>query len=188
MKTRKRIKESGTIEAKAWLVVGRRGGKSRAFPGVRGFLRRAYGPGWALVGDAGYFKDPLTAHGITDALRDAELLARAVAAGREDALAEYQATRDRLVKGLFDITDRIASFEWSLEEAKVDHLVLSKEMNAEVELLKALDGDSLTAPGGADGNDAVSPSAGAQPLPPWPGLAAQLAHQGRQVLNHHDPR
>jgi hypothetical protein len=37
-------------------------------------LRRATGPGWALVGDAGYFKDPLTAHGITDALRDAEFL------------------------------------------------------------------------------------------------------------------
>ena len=34
--------------------------------------RRAGGPGWALVGDAGYFRDPLTAHGITDALRDAE--------------------------------------------------------------------------------------------------------------------
>ena len=36
------------------------------------------GPGWALVGDAGYFKDPITTHGITDALRDAELLADAI--------------------------------------------------------------------------------------------------------------
>ena len=53
-----------------------------AAAGVRGaapgYLRRAYGPGWALVGDAGYFKDPITSHGITDALRDAELLARAI--------------------------------------------------------------------------------------------------------------
>ena len=48
----------------------------RTFPGQRGFLRRAHGPGWALVGDAGSFKDPSTAHGITDALRDAELLVR----------------------------------------------------------------------------------------------------------------
>lgn len=118
--------------------------KLRAFPGTRGFLRRAHGPGWALVGDAGYFKDPLTAHGITDALRDAELLARAVAAGRDDALAEYQATRDGLVKGLFDVTDRIASFEWTLDEARVHHLVLSKEMNAEVELLKGLDGNGVS--------------------------------------------
>jgi len=34
----------------------------RVFAGRRpGFLRRASGPGWALVGDAGYFKDPITA-------------------------------------------------------------------------------------------------------------------------------
>ena len=38
-------------------------------------VRRAGGPGWALVGDAGYHRDPITGHGITDAFRDAELLA-----------------------------------------------------------------------------------------------------------------
>jgi len=48
----------------------------RMFAARPGFLRRAYGPGWALVGDSGYFKDPITSHGLTDALRDAELLAR----------------------------------------------------------------------------------------------------------------
>jgi 2-polyprenyl-6-methoxyphenol hydroxylase-like FAD-dependent oxidoreductase len=106
-------------------------GKLRAFAGVTGFIRRSAGPGWALVGDAGYFKDPLTAHGITDALRDAELLARAVGAGTDEALTEYQATRDRLIDGLFTVTDRIASFAWDLEEAKALHLALSKEMNAE---------------------------------------------------------
>ena len=58
----------------------------RVFAGRKGFLRQAFGPGWALVGDAGYFKDPLTAHGITDALRDAELLANAAAAGTEARL------------------------------------------------------------------------------------------------------
>ena len=57
----------------------------RGFAGRPGFLRQAWGPGWALVGDAGYFKDPITAHGITDALRDAELLARAVARRHRDA-------------------------------------------------------------------------------------------------------
>jgi 2-polyprenyl-6-methoxyphenol hydroxylase-like FAD-dependent oxidoreductase len=121
-------------------------GKLRAFPGVRGFMRQAAGPGWALVGDAAYFKDPLTAHGITDALRDAELLARAVTAGGDEALMAYQTTRDDLVKGLFDVTDRIASFEWDLEEAKAHHLVLSKEMNAEVDLLRTLDDDFVAAP------------------------------------------
>ncbi len=114
-------------------------GKLRAFAGTTGFLRRSSGPGWALVGDAGYFKDPITAHGITDALRDAELLARAVADGGGGALAGYQETRDGLVKGLLDVTDHIASFEWDLDEAKEDHLVLSREMNAEVGLLRTLD-------------------------------------------------
>ncbi len=59
------------------------------FAGRQGFLRQAYGPGWALVGDAGYFKDPLTAHGITDALRDAELLANAAAAGSMAGLCRH---------------------------------------------------------------------------------------------------
>ena len=54
-------------------------GPPRVFPGLTGYLREAAGPGWALVGDAGYFKDPITAHGITDALRDAEILARVIA-------------------------------------------------------------------------------------------------------------
>ena len=56
-------------------------GPPRVFPGLTGYLREAAGPGWALVGDAGYFKDPITAHGITDALRDAEILARVIASG-----------------------------------------------------------------------------------------------------------
>ena len=124
-------------------------GKLRAFAGTTGFLRRACGPGWALVGDAGYFRDPITAHGITDALRDAELLARAAADGSEGALAGYQETRDGLVKGLLDVTDRIASFEWDLDEAKEDHLVLSREMNAEVDLLRTLDQEFVAPPAAA---------------------------------------
>ena len=63
---------------------GSRGGAARPacarFGGLPGYLRRPWGPGWALVGDAGYWKDPISAHGLTDALRDAELLARAVVA------------------------------------------------------------------------------------------------------------
>ena len=61
-------------------------GPPRVFPGLTGYLREAAGPGWALVGDAGYFKDPITAHGITDALRDAEILARVIASEGPDAV------------------------------------------------------------------------------------------------------
>jgi flavin-dependent dehydrogenase len=61
------------------------------FGGHPGFIRRSTGPGWALVGDAGYFKDPATAHGITDALRDAELLSRAVLTGTTAAMHDFEA-------------------------------------------------------------------------------------------------
>ena len=115
-------------------------GKLKAFAGTSGFLRRAAGPGWALVGDAGYFRDLNTAHGITDALRDAELLIRAVLDGGEGALTGYQGTRDELVQGLLDVTGRIASFEWDLNEARELHLTLSREMNTEVDLLRTFDG------------------------------------------------
>jgi menaquinone-9 beta-reductase len=110
----------------------------RGFAGIRGYFRTAAGPGWALAGDAGYFKDPLTAHGITDALRDAELLARAVLAGTDQALAAYQATRDELSLPLFRVTDRIASFQWDLAEARALHKALSKAMAREVQHLGAL--------------------------------------------------
>ena len=118
----------------------------RVFAGRRpGYLRRATGPGWALVGDAGYFKDPVTAHGITDALRDAELLGRAIlaaAGGEADetvALAAYQATRDRLSERLFATTDAIASFTWDLDSIPVLLRQLSQAMGDEVTWLSDLE-------------------------------------------------
>jgi len=115
----------------------RRAGQSRlhGFAGHAGYFRQAYGPGWALVGDAGYFKGPLTAHGITDALRDAELLARAINTGIDGALAEYQAQRDASSQDLFDATDAIASFTWNLTDIRVLHEALAKAMSREVKLL-----------------------------------------------------
>ena len=66
--------------------------------GVPNFFLKPYGPGWALVGDAGYIKDPLTAQGIADAFIDSQNLAEALDAGfserrpLEDALAQYHST------------------------------------------------------------------------------------------------
>ena len=114
-------------------------GRLRAFAGEPGFLRQAVGPGWALAGDAGYFRDPLTAHGITDALREAEFLVQAVVEGGDDALVAYQASRDARVRGLLDITDQIASFEWDMQEVKDQHLVLAREMNSLVDAIRTLD-------------------------------------------------
>jgi flavin-dependent dehydrogenase len=81
------------------------------------FFRKPYGPGWALVGDAGYHKDPCTAHGITDAFRDAELLADALDdgfAGRRAitaAMASYQETRDAVALPLYELTCDFAKIE-----------------------------------------------------------------------------
>jgi 2-polyprenyl-6-methoxyphenol hydroxylase-like FAD-dependent oxidoreductase len=113
-------------------------GKLRAFAGRPGFLRESTGPGWALVGDAGYFRDPITAHGISDALRDAELLARAISDGSDDSIHDYEAERNDLVRGLLTVTDRIASFDWTLEEVQSYHLTLNREMKAGVNRLLAL--------------------------------------------------
>jgi menaquinone-9 beta-reductase len=95
------------------------------FRGEAGYMRQATGPGWALVGDAGYFKDPITAHGITDALRDAEILARAVVAGRPETYAEW---RDRLSGDFFRLTGEIASYGWTLEDLKSLHIDLNRAM------------------------------------------------------------
>ncbi len=68
-----------------------------------------YGPGWALVGDAGLVLDPITGQDIADAFRDAELLAQAIAGGRP--LSGYQAARDKASLAMYEFTAQVASFE-----------------------------------------------------------------------------
>lgn len=110
----------------------------KGFAGSPSYLRRSHGAGWALVGDAGYFKDPITAHGITDALRDAELLSRAVISGTCAALAAYEEERDELSVPLIETTDAIARYDWDLSQVKDLHLALNKAMKREVEYLAGL--------------------------------------------------
>lgn len=116
---------------------GTRAGALSVFAGRRGFFRQAAGEGWALVGDAGYFKDPLTAHGITDALRDATLLADAVAQGTSRAFADYAETRDALSLPLFEATEAIAAFDWDLPRLQELHRELNRAMKREVEHMVA---------------------------------------------------
>ena len=123
----------------------------RGFAGVPGFLRRAGGSGWALVGDAGYFKDPLSTHGMSDGLRDAELLAIALAetlAGRlpeAAAVAGFQRQRDRLSAALFDATERVAAHDWTEDELRRRLRELSAAMSDEIDTLLALDQGSAAA-------------------------------------------
>jgi 2-polyprenyl-6-methoxyphenol hydroxylase-like FAD-dependent oxidoreductase len=113
-------------------------GELTIFAGRRGFMREAWGPGWALVGDAGYFRDPLTAHGMTDALRDAELLAGATVQGTASAFAAYATQRDELSRAMFDVTDAIASFAWDLDTLRQWHMELNTAMRREVEYIARL--------------------------------------------------
>jgi flavin-dependent dehydrogenase len=93
---------------------GSREEKFRGSADLRGYFRRPYGPGWALVGDAGYHKNPITAEGITDAFRDAELLADAVddtfarRLPAEEALAGYERRRNEAVMPLYRMTCDLA--------------------------------------------------------------------------------
>jgi flavin-dependent dehydrogenase len=96
---------------------GRRVEPFRGMADLPTFLRTPFGPGWALVGDAGCRVDPITGQGITDAFRDASLLAEAMTAslggGRpaEDALADYQRRRDAAVLPLYRYTFQRARLE-----------------------------------------------------------------------------
>jgi flavin-dependent dehydrogenase len=82
---------------------------------VPNFFRKPYGPGWALVGDAGYHRDPVTGLGINDAFRDAELLAAALDEGlsgrtpMEDALAGYEQQRNTIARPMYEFTVAMAS-------------------------------------------------------------------------------
>jgi flavin-dependent dehydrogenase len=81
------------------------------------FFRKPYGPGWALVGDAGYNKDPITAQGILDAFRDTELVVTALdeslagARSYGDAMADYQRARDEHVLPMYEFTTQLATLE-----------------------------------------------------------------------------
>ena len=98
-----------------------------------GFYRRPYGPGWALVGDAGYWRHPITAQGVSDCFRDSELLTQAIDDGfcgrrpLQGALAAYEAARNQSTKATYDSTN-----ERTPMEAPSPRFV---------ELLNALDGN-----------------------------------------------
>lgn len=97
------------------------------------FFRTCSGPGWALVGDAGAHKDPITAQGITDAFRDADLLVEALDAGLTGrvplgvALAGYEQQRNQALKPLYDFI--------------VDHAAMNPFDDAFQDVLAALRGN-----------------------------------------------
>ncbi len=98
------------------LATARRTSPVRGTTGLPNQVREAWGPGWVLVGDALYFRDPITGHGISDAYRDAELLAGALDEGLRDpsdlgpALDRYRREADAARREIFDITCELGDF------------------------------------------------------------------------------
>jgi 2-polyprenyl-6-methoxyphenol hydroxylase-like FAD-dependent oxidoreductase len=109
---------------------GRRAERIVGTADLPNFYRKPYGPGWALVGDAGHTKDPITGLGIMDAFRDSELLTDALDAGfagrqpLEDALDGYEQKRNAASKPGYEVT---------LDIARMNPLAVEQ-----VELFKAL--------------------------------------------------
>ncbi len=127
---------------------------------TRGFVRRAFGPGWALVGDAGMKKDPVTAQGISTAFRCAEMLGEAVddgLSGRrplDDALAGYEAARDRWLLPFYRFTAALARFAKPTEAQAAVYRAVQADPAATARLFGAV---ALT-----DSPDALfAPTAGA---------------------------
>jgi flavin-dependent dehydrogenase len=96
--------------------MGRR--ESRVFGATMpNVYRRSFGPGWALVGDAGYVKDATTAQGMTDGFLDAEASAAALddaLSGRrtfEAAMGDRDRRRDQRTRPMFDFTLQFAGFD-----------------------------------------------------------------------------
>jgi len=95
----------------------RNGHREERFVGglVPNYFRKPFGPGWALVGDAGYLKDPCTAEGITDAFHGAALLADAIDSGLSDrrpldaALEEYERQRNQAAFPMYEFTCQLAT-------------------------------------------------------------------------------
>lgn len=100
----------------------------RGLADIPNFYRRSHGPGWALAGDAGYYKDPVTAQGISDAFRDADALSEAIHRGLtgdedlETALAECQRRRDQFTAASYDWTLSSTSF---VPDTEVSHTFLT---------------------------------------------------------------
>jgi flavin-dependent dehydrogenase len=97
-------------------------GPLRGMLDLPAYFRRSYGPGWALAGDAAHHKDPIIARGITDAFRDADLLARAIGSGLggetdlQPALAQYHRQREAASWRMNELNHRLAELPEDLNE------------------------------------------------------------------------
>ena len=104
-----------TPELAARAAEARRADEKIHLGSTRNFFRKACGPGWILLGDAHYKKDPCTAQGISDTFCDAEILAETIdqgLSGKRDllqALEDYETARVRWARPFYDFTCQMAT-------------------------------------------------------------------------------
>ncbi|MGW6564815.1 NAD(P)/FAD-dependent oxidoreductase [Streptomyces sp. NPDC054975] len=113
---------------------------------IPNYFRKPYGPGWILVGDAGYLKDPITAQGIQDAFRDAERCTEAlddVLADRrpfDEAMRSCQEVRDSEVMSMYEFTAEFATLEPPPPEMQQLLLATSQSRSAQDEFARVTAG------------------------------------------------
>jgi 2-polyprenyl-6-methoxyphenol hydroxylase-like FAD-dependent oxidoreductase len=148
----------GNIERRFWNTIdslprlaervhnGRQAERFYGTADLPAFYRRPYGPGWALVGDAGMTLDPITGQGIGNAFRDAERLTEAVDAGfagrtpLETALAEYERQRNEETLPMYEFTSQLAAFSPPGVEQQVLFAAIAKKPEAANRFFGALTG------------------------------------------------
>jgi flavin-dependent dehydrogenase len=162
------LRRAGADRARALMVeldqvspdLARRVRRGRVTSPVRGtvalpnHVRTPVGPGWSLVGDAGYHRDPITGHGITDAFRDAELLALAVDRSLRDPadetveMAAYGHGRDAALREIFALTRAMAGFPPPDRFAELQ-IQLSEVLEREADALASMPAITGSAAGAA---------------------------------------
>jgi len=125
---------------------GHREEKWHGTAGIPGHFRKPYGKGWALVGDASYSRDPITAQGISDAFIDAEALATALAtwlSGEdtfETLLAAHESARNERVRPMYEFTTQLAALEAPPPEMRALFGALRGNQDATNAFLSAITG------------------------------------------------
>jgi 2-polyprenyl-6-methoxyphenol hydroxylase-like FAD-dependent oxidoreductase len=125
---------------------GRREEKWHGTGGVPGYFRKPYGRGWALVGDASYNRDPITAQGMSDAFMDASMLTEALAAGLtgrgdlDELLAAHELARNERVRPMYEFTSGLARLDPPPPEMQALFAALRHNQDATNAFLSAITG------------------------------------------------
>ena len=125
---------------------GRREARWYGTAGVPGYFRKPYGKGWALVGDASYNRDPITAQGISDAFIEAEMLATTLGAmwsgadASESRWAAHESARNERVRPMYEFTSQLALLESPPPEMRALFAALHGNQDATNAFLSAITG------------------------------------------------